>query len=185
MIDNSYLQGVTFYTQKGTRVTNRRNIKLIHVNTKLSLHSHGIGYWYSSGWEITGYWARDNNDWFNIETTNGSEITNGSTVYFNHLLTNSSINIVSNMLSPITRQLLCRGSPNNRSPAFQFRIEVVNSFNLDNNLNVGDIVRFVNVGTNATLHSHGLRLRSGSYQQEVTGFQARDSNDFWVVIEAN
>jgi len=45
-------------------------------------------------------------------------------------------------------------------------------------------IKFINVATNCTLHSHGTSGKNIDSLQEVTCFKERDDNDYWVITEA-
>ncbi|KAJ5077546.1 hypothetical protein M0811_05645 [Anaeramoeba ignava] len=45
----------------------------------------------------------------------------------------------------------------------------------------GDVIKLRHKNTGKRLHSHPLNYNTGSKQQEVTGFDGNDDNDWWVV----
>jgi glucan-binding YG repeat protein len=182
---NNVHSGIPFYTFIGTQVLAGRRVKIIHWNTKKVLHSHGSRYNTGSReQEVTGYWTRDDNDWFYVDVVSGG-VVNGGVISLRHQSTGRSIFIDNGQRSPASNQLECSTRPRNGSDErFNFRIEMNNSWFGDNNLRIGDLIRLINVGTNAALHSHGIN-NYVSQQQEVTGFGGRDTNDLWIVVETN
>lgn len=66
---------------------------------------------------------------------------------------------------------------------FLFKVQIVYSPYEDNVLRVGSIIKFVN-GKKIALHSH-LEFIPGTAneEQEVTGFEGNDENDYWTIVE--
>jgi len=183
-LQNSVYPGVPFYTALGTQVLPGRMVKIAHWNTKMVLHSHGNRYDTGSrNSEVTGFWVRDDNDWFTLDVIQGG-LQNNGIIAFRHILTGGSIIIDPNYRSPTTNQFECsnRGRIANND-LWYFRITIESSwFGEDDKLRVGDFVKFINPSNNLSLHSHNLRNRV-TQQQEVTGYNNRDSNDMWIIIE--
>ena len=42
-------------------------------------------------------------------------------------------------------------------------------------------IKLRHVETGHALHSHPIKYESGSRQQEITGFEGRDENDWWII----
>jgi dolichyl-phosphate-mannose--protein O-mannosyl transferase len=174
-------------TQPGL-VQDGETIVIMHKLTNKSLHSHSINY--SSGTrqqEVTGYWGRDPNDYWTINHTNrdlvGTGFSNGDIVTIIHKQTNHSLHS-HNARSPVTGQQEVTGY-SGRDSNDNWKLESISGGTADNcedgYLRVGSQFKLIHVNTNHALHSHGINLRTGSRQQEVTGYSGRDDNDWWVL----
>ena len=182
VMQSQTLLGIPFYTALGTQVYPGRLFKMIHLNTKLVFHSHWNRYDTGSGAsEVTCFWSRDDNDWFIFDVING-DVAHGGVVAIRHWLTGGSVMADAYIASPTTRQGECSNRPRFNSNLFNWTINLVESwYGEDNKIRVGDLITLINP-QNLSLHSHYLRNRV-TRQQEVTGYQYRDSNDLWVIIE--
>lgn len=181
-LNSNVYNRVPLYSTVGREILNGSSIKLMHLNTNMALHSHGNRIPSGSGQqEVTGYWERDQNDWFRIFLISGN-MENGAVVRLQHNQTGGNIFIDNGNFAERSKQLEASTRPYNGDQRFHFRIEVITPSGCDNSLRVGDLIRLVNIGTNATLHSHDIR-NNGTGQFEVTGFPARDTNDYYVISE--
>lgn len=179
----------------GAPVRYRDTIKLKHVATGLSLHSHHIRYTHtgSSGQQqVTAYHGSDSNDYWIIKGPNGQPenykegqpINNGDIIRLEHLNTRKNLHSHGDTPSPLSHQQEVTAFGDNGIGDFNdnWRIEIEHG-GLRLMWQKKVKVRFIYVDTNHTLHSHGEHS-SHEYtanQQEVTCFSERDDNDWWVV----
>lgn len=165
-------------------------VRLQHVNTHCRLHSHAINYQHpgtSGQQQVTCFGGRDDNDDWVIVGPHGSEksyrsgepIHNGDIVRLEHRLTQRNLHSHGGIASPSSRQQEVTafgygaGDSNDN-----WRVELVSGSDLVR----GSSFRLIHVNTNHALHSHsGHSTRWTEFQQEVTGFGGRDSNDLWII----
>lgn len=186
------------YTPRRPRVLTRRppgvkdpvstgdTVKLSHVWTGLTLHSHDLPYTHpgSDGLQqVTCFAGSDDNDrWLLVGTDGtpaGTGLRDGSVVRLRHVSTGRWLRSAAGVRSPLSRQQQVSASDTADASA-DWRVEVVDA----RPWTAGARVRLVHVATDAALHSHRAsdpRLTAG--QQEVTGFRERDVNDWWTVLE--
>ncbi|MCP3686498.1 MAG: hypothetical protein GY861_27995 [bacterium] len=173
---------VPFYTAKGINVKCGQRLKFIHWNLKNALHSHHNRYNTGSRkQEVTSFWHRDDNDWFIIDCND--KLKSGSIIQIRHFLTNKTIFCDSRHRAPTSGQRECHAEKKSNSNYSNWKLEILNNYNGNGYLSIGDMVRFINVETKYSLHSHGLRNRV-TRQWEVTCFHRRDSNDNWILVQA-
>lgn len=166
-------------------------VKLKHVNSGCVLHSHNINYATGSGQqEITCFASRDDNDWWVVKGPHGDHrynaqlgfpIKNGSVVRLEHTLTLRNLHSHSGFQSPGSHQgeATAFGSGGHGDSNDNWVLEV-QGLGTGEYLRAGQTFRLIHVNTNWALHSHaGFYAATG--QQEVTTYQHRDSNDFWVI----
>lgn len=163
-------------------VQDGQTIVVIHKLTNKSLHSHGINYAGGSRQqEVTGFGGRDANDYWTIHHFNrgliGTGFKDGDVVTLVHKLTNKTLHSHGNIRSPVTGQQEVTGF-GGRDSNDLWRLEIKNG---DKYLRTGTHFKLIHSNTNHSLHSHGINLRNGSRQQEVTGFGGRDDNDWWTL----
>ena len=161
-------------------------VKLSHVWTGLTLHSHDLPYIHpgSDGFQqVTCFGGSDDNDrWLLVGTGGtpaGTNLRDGSVVRLRHVSTGRWLRSSAGVHSPLSRQQQVSASAT-ADAAADWRVEVVDA----RRWTAGARVRLVHVATDAALHSHRAtdpRLTAG--QQEVTGFRKRDVNDWWTVLE--
>jgi len=183
---NGPLKNMPWYSTLGTQCKEGQSLKLLHLNTRNSLHSHGINWCGGSRQqEMTCYGARDDNDWFRPTSLSKNGVQNGSKIALTHNLTGKSIYADARNRAPMTGQTELSARPlNTNDQQFCWNLEIHSSWaNQDSNLRVGDTIKLINCGNGTSLHSHGININCGSRQQETTGYGVRDSNDYWVVVQ--
>ena len=161
-------------------------VKLSHVWTGLTLHSHDHPYVHpgSDGLQqVTAFGGADDNDrWLLVGTAGtpaGTDLHDGSVVRLRHVSTGRWLHSAAGVPSPLSHQQEVSASDTADADA-DWRVEVAD----DRPWTAGARVRLVHVATNAALHSHhasDARLTAG--QQEVTAYGERDVNDWWTVLE--
>ncbi|MDQ0375699.1 MIR domain-containing protein [Cellulomonas humilata] len=186
------------YTPRRPRVLTRKppgvkdpvstgdTVKLSHVWTGLTLHSHDLPYTHPGTdglQQVTCFEGSDDNDRWLLVGTNGTpagtDLRDGSVVRLRHLSTGRWLRSSAGVQSPLSHQQQVSAS-DTADAAADWRVEVVDA----RPWTAGARVRLVHVATDAALHSHRAsdpRLTAG--QQEVTGFRKRDVNDWWTVLE--
>jgi len=168
------------------QVSTGDTVKLSHVWTGLTLHSHDRAYVHpgSDGLQqVTAFGGADDNDrWLLVGTAGtpaGTDLRDGSVIRLRHVSTGRWLRSASGVPSPLSHQQEVSASDIADDQA-DWRVEVID----DRPWTAGARVRLVHVATNAALHSHrasDARLTAG--QQEVTGYAKRDVNDWWTVLE--
>jgi hypothetical protein len=168
-------------------------IKLSHVWSGFSLHSHGWNYGHtgtSGQQQVTAWDWHDDNDWWRVKGPHGQPenyragqpVQNGHIIRLEHVPTRKNLHSHSGFPSPVTRQqeVTCFGSAGIGDGNDNWRVELeVSTWDVRKRL------RLIHVPTNHALHSH----RGYSHptwtrgQQEVTGFGSRDANDWWLLLE--
>ncbi|WP_456785912.1 MIR domain-containing protein [Cellulomonas sp. P5_C5] len=186
------------YTPRRPRVLTRKapdgkdpvstgdTVKLSHVWTGLTLHSHDLPYTHPGTdglQQVTCFGGSDDNDrWLLVGTAGtpaGTDLRDGSVVRLRHVSTGRWLRSSAGVQSPLSKQQQVSASDTADAGA-DWRVEVVDS----RPWTAGARVRLVHVATDASLHSHHAsdpRLTAG--QQEVTGYRKRDVNDWWTVLE--
>ncbi|GIG21425.1 hypothetical protein Cch01nite_21490 [Cellulomonas chitinilytica] len=167
-------------------------LKLSHVWTGRSLHSHPAVYTHpgtSGQQQVTTYGGSDDNDLWRLAAPHGTppddggrELTDGDVVRLRHVRTGRNLHSHAGFPSPLTGQqeVTAFGTDGVGDGNDDWRVEVDGG----GAWLAGSRVRLVHVATGAALHSHresDPRLTSG--QDEVTGFDGRDQNDWWTVLE--
>jgi dolichyl-phosphate-mannose--protein O-mannosyl transferase len=155
-------------------------LTIIHRNTRMSLHSHNIRYLQGSKQqEVTCYWHRDSNDYWILRHANrryvGTGFMNGDIILLFHKNTGKALhshNIKSSVTGQQEVSAFWRRDAND-----YWRLDTMGKRYLRKGFNF----RLFHKNTNKSLHSHHPRLRNGSKQQEVTGYNRRDSNDYWYI----
>ena len=159
-------------------------IRIKHKNTRKSLHSHGIRYHQGSHQqEVTGYHGRDSNDLWIIRHKRGNKLyfNNRDIVKLTHRNTKKNLHS-HHIRSPVSHQQeVSAYGRNGRGDGNDYWRVIIRR---RSRLTRGHYFRLQHVNTGRFLHSHGLRLRNGSRQQEVTAYHHRDSNDYWYVQDA-
>ncbi|WP_421735115.1 MIR domain-containing protein [Cellulomonas sp.] len=186
------------YTPRRPRVLTKRppgvkdqvstgdTVKLSHVWTGLTLHSHDHPYTHRDTdglQQVTCFGGSDDNDrWLLVGTAGtpaGTPLRDGSVLRLRHVSTGRWLRSAHGIPSPLTHQqeVSAIDTPDDSA---DWRVEVID----DRPWTAGARVRIVHVATGAALHSHRAsdpRLTAG--QQEVTGYPERDVNDWWTVLE--
>ncbi|MGY4645178.1 MIR domain-containing protein [Cellulomonas sp. URHB0016] len=177
------------------RLTVGTTVKLSHAWTGRTLHSHPAVYTHpgSSGQQqVTTFGGSDDGDLWRLTGPHGSApdapggggnaLTDGDVVRLRHVRTGRNLHSHAGFPSPLTGQ----------QEVTAFGTDGVGDHNDDWRVEVdgggpwlaGSRLRLVHVATGRALHSHhrsDARLTSG--QDEVTGFDGRDQNDWWTVLE--
>ena len=172
------------------RLTYGATIKLSHVFTGRTLHSHALNYGHSgtSGQQqVTAFEGADDNDLWRIKTAhgqpdrNGQPVRGGDVIRLEHVLTRRNLHSHSGHPSPVTRQqeVTCFGNGGQGDGNDNWKVELSGDWFAKQRL------RLVHVATNHALHSHAgpSHPQHTAGQQEVTGFSGRDDNDWWAVLE--
>ncbi|NEQ27353.1 MAG: hypothetical protein F6K28_51790, partial [Microcoleus sp. SIO2G3] len=166
-------------------------IKLRHVLTTRSLHSHRFSYGHpgTSGQQVTAYEGSDDNDLWIVKPAQGQGdrsgqlIQNGEIIRLQHVLTGRNLHSHAGHSSPVTRQqeVTCFGDNGNGDDNDHWRVELTQGSNWQSN----SVLRLIHINTNCALHSHQgfSHSRWTMGQQEVTAFGGRDENDLWQVSE--
>lgn len=193
-INEKSLQGIyNLYT--GVPVRYRDTVKLKHVATELSLHSHDTKYAHtgSSGQQqVTAYHGSDSNDYWIIKGPNGQPenykegqpISDGDVIRLEHLNTKRNLHSHGGIRSPLSNQQEVTAYGDSGIGDFNdnWRIEIEHG-------TIRPIwqkkakIRFIHVDTNHALHSHHghSSYEYTADQQEVTCFPGRDDNDWWII----
>lgn len=166
-------------------------VRLVHDATKHALHSHNIPLCHpgtSQQQQVTAFGGNDANDLWVVKAENGMSefarrsevVTSGSIVRLEHRSTRKNLHSHADFPSPVTRQqeVTAFGQDGVGDANDNWRVDVADG----GVWREGVPIRLVHLGTNVALHSHtGHRHdKFTSGQQEVTGFQERDDNDYWV-----
>ncbi|WP_121609810.1 MIR domain-containing protein [Mesobacillus foraminis] len=171
-----------------------QTIKLSHLMTGLTLHSHALYYGHSrsSGQQqVTCFRGADDNDLWKVKGPHGTQanhrsnepVQHGDVIRLEHVLTQLNLHSHSGHPSPVTGQqeVTCFGSGGQGDSNDNWRVEVEGG----GQWNGQRRVRLIHLNTNHALHSHrghsDSRWTAG--QQEVTGFGGRDDNDWWWLLE--
>lgn len=162
---------------------------LRHAATRHRLHSHPFYYGHpgSSGQQqVTAFAGADGNDYWKVMTGHGAPmrrgvVKDGDVIRLMHVATGRNLHSHGGFPSPVTGQqeVTCFGSSGVGDGNDDWRVEVEGGGQWLS----GSRVRLVHVATAAALHSHyGFSHPAWTRgQQEVTGFSARDDNDWWLV----
>jgi hypothetical protein len=168
-------------------------IKLSHVWSGSTLHSHGWNYEHpgtSGQQQVTAWDWHDDNDWFRVKGPHGQPenyrvgepVQNGHIIRLEHVQTRKHLHSHSGFPSPVTHQqeVTCFGNAGIGDGNDNWRVELeVSPWDVNRRL------KLIHVPTNYALHSH----RGYSHptwtrgQQEVTCFGSRDANDWWLLLE--
>ena len=168
----------------------RAMIKLIHVQTNLSLHSHKRNYPHSQSsgqQQVTAFAGSNDDDYWTVKGAhnygemynNGEPVQHGEIIRLEHITTRKNLHSHRDGSSPMSHQ----------QEVTAFGQDGIGDTN-DNwkvDLDGGGIwlegtkVRLIHVATDAALHSHsGYNLPEwGFYQQEVTCYGDRNQDDWW------
>ncbi|MCM3569915.1 MIR domain-containing protein [Neobacillus mesonae] len=171
-----------------------QTIKISHLMTGLTLHSHALNYGHSGSsgqQQITCFNGADDNDLWRIKGPHGTQanyranevVQHGDIIRLEHVLTKRNLHSHSGHPSPVTHQqeVTCFGSDGQGDSNDNWRVEVDGG----GQWTAQRRLRLVHINTNHSLHSHrghsDSRWTAG--QQEVTGFGSRDDNDWWWLLE--
>jgi hypothetical protein len=172
----------------------RNIIKMRHLLTTNTLHSHALNYGHpgtSGQQQVTAFAGSDDNDLWRVKGPDGQSdnfkegepVQHGDAIRLEHVLTGRNLHSHGGFPSPVTGQqeVTCYGNNGIGDANDNWRIEIEGGGTWDS----GKRLRLIHVLTNHALHSH----RGFSHpqwtagQQEVTGFAGRDDNDWWSLFE--
>jgi hypothetical protein len=171
-----------------------QTIKVSHLWTGRTLHSHALSYGHAGGsgqQQVTCFEGADDNDLWRVKGPHGTAadhrsgevVSHGDVVRLEHVLTRCNLHSHPGLPSPVTRQqeVTGFGSGGEGDSNDDWRVEVDGGGPWDARRRV----RLIHQNTDHALHSHaGLRdARWTAGQQEVTGFAGRDDNDWWWLLE--
>lgn len=168
-----------------------RTIKVSHLLTANTLHSHAINYGHpgtSGQQQVTAFPGYDDNDLWRVlgpagDPRSGQPVQHGQVLRLEHVLTQRNLHSHPGIPSPVTGQqeVTCFGSNGTSDSNDHWRIEIEGGGNWE----FGKRARLIHINTNRALHSHaGFSHPQWTMgQQEVTGFPARDDNDWWSLFE--
>jgi hypothetical protein len=184
-----------FFTELGTAnsdysVSYWSKIKFRHQITGVALHSHSIPYTHpgtSGCQQITGFAARDDNDYWVIKPPQGTvrfgNLRHGDIIQLEHASTGMIMYSQAGYLSPLSGQqeVSCYNTTNAQDTNGNWTLEVDGA----GLLTLGKRFRLVHVNTRHALHSHEdfSHTTFTAGQQEVTCFSGRDDNDWWIAFE--
>jgi len=167
-------------------------IKLIHYETKYSLHSHDRNYEHSDSskqQQVTAFDGSNDDDYWTVKSMhhypeaykNGEDVHNGDIIRLEHRRTRKNLHSHKNYLSPVSHQqeVTAYGQSGIGDTNDNWTIEMEVG---DGELWVEGIkVRLIHHETGAALHSHnGFKLPDyGFYQQKVTCYKERNQDDWW------
>jgi hypothetical protein len=174
------------------RMTTGTTLKVSHVWTGRTLHSHPAVYTHpgtSGQQQVTTFGGSDDNDLWRLAGPHGTPpddaghaLADGDVVRLRHVRTGRNLHSHAGFPSPVSGQqeVTAFGTDGVGDGNDDWRVEVDGG----GPWLAAARVRLVHVATGAALHSHHRsdpRLTSG--QDEVTGFDGRDQNDWWTVLE--
>lgn len=166
-------------------------IRLKHFATGHALHSHGINYSHprsSQQQQVTAYSDQDSNDYWLVKVQHGlsSDRKSGFPLRHNDILRLEHVATKKNLHShfapsPLTSQqeVTAFGTNGEGDANDNWRVEVEGKgvwFEKKK-------IRLIHLDTKKALHSHAGHSHPvfTAGQQEVTCYDERDNNDFWVV----
>jgi len=182
--DLFFAQGVAMPVQYGM------TIRMQHALTGRLLHSHAINYTHprtSGQQQVTGFMGHDDNDLWIVRGAHGhggahGHVHHGATITLSHKQTNKQLHS-HNHPSPAGSGLEVTAFAAAGDANDNWRLEMENG-SKDSTWTMADRVRLVHVNTNRPLHSHPIEFQlapdRAERQQEVTTFDRRDDNDFWL-----
>ncbi len=169
-------------------------IKMSHVMSGRTLHSHALNYGHAGGsgqQQVTCFDGADDNDLWRVKGAHGSAdnaragqpVRNGDIIRLEHVLTRRNLHSHAGIKSPVTGQqeVTAFGENGQGDANDDWKVEIDGG----GEWAARRRLRLVHRLSNAALHSH-LGFRHAQHtagQQEVTGFLPRDANDFWWLLE--
>jgi len=182
----------TSETKSQTIIKYRDTVRLIHFKTSVALHSHNFDYSHegsSRQQQVTGFGGMDENDYWIVKGVHGRDeffnkgvpVKNGDIIRLEHLNTRKNLHSHPGYPSPITQQQeVTAFSPDNNGIGNlddNWQVEVENGGMWE----IGTKIRLIHSRTKVALHSHPVGDKEyTSDQQEITGFNKRNEDDFWV-----
>lgn len=163
-------------------VTTGDTVKLSHVWTGLTLHSHDLPYTHHGTdglQQVTCFEGSDENDrWLLVGTAAGVPLADGSVVRLRHHRTGRWLHSRSGVPSPISHQQQVSAVDDGSLDTWRVELEHPGPWL------AGSRVRLVHVPTGTFLHSHkGSDPTFTAGQQEVTTVTGRDPDGWWTVLE--
>jgi dolichyl-phosphate-mannose--protein O-mannosyl transferase len=158
-----------------------------------TLHSHAFNYGHpgSSGQQqVTAFEGADDNDWWRVKGPDGQSedfqqgqpIANGDVVRLQHAATARNLHSHAGFPSPVTGQqeVTCFGENGIGDGNDNWRVETGGGAWQGNRR-----IKLIHVPTDCALHSHSGHSHAQwtRGQQEVTCYQWRDDNDWWLLLE--
>jgi hypothetical protein len=165
-----------------TPVSTGQTVKLSHVWTGLTLHSHALPYTHPGTdglQQVTCFGGSDDNDrWQLVGATAGVPLTHGSVVRLRHERTGRWLHSRSGVPSPISRQQQVSAADDESLDTWRVELEHPGPWL------AGSRIRLVHVPSGTLLHSHhGSDPVLTAGQQEVTTVPRRDDDGWWTVLE--
>eukprot|EP01106_Pelomyxa_sp_JSP_P002898 TRINITY_DN1436_c0_g1_i3.p1 TRINITY_DN1436_c0_g1~~TRINITY_DN1436_c0_g1_i3.p1 ORF type:complete len:365 (-),score=109.47 TRINITY_DN1436_c0_g1_i3:109-1203(-) len=166
-------------------------LRIRHLTTRAHLHSHNIKWDHpgsSRQQQVTGFDTKDDNDWWIVKGPHdapvpyGHKVHAGAIIRLTHVATGCNLHSHAGHLSPITKQqeVTCFGTNGTGDSNDNWKLELTSG--KDDWHKDEPKFRLIHCNTNHSLHSHDIPQRvAHSAQREVTAFDKRDDNDFWVV----
>lgn len=168
-------------------------LKLSHVWTGRTLHSHALAYTHdgtSGQQQVTAFDGSDDNDLWRLEGPHGTAagegdgraLRDGDVVRLRHVATGRRLHSHRGFPSPVSGQqeVTAFGGDDTGDANDDWRVESDGG----GRWRAGGRVRLVHVATGVALHSHrAAHQQHTAGQQEVTGYDGRDDNDWWSVLE--
>ena len=163
-------------------VSTGQTVKLSHVWTGLTLHSHALPYTHpgSDGLQqVTCFGGSDDNDrWLLVGEPAGVPLTHGSVVRLQHERTGRWLHSASGVPSPISHQQEVSAADDRSLDTWRVELEHPGPWL------AGSRVRLVHVPTGTYLHSHhGSDPVLTAGQQEVSTVPGPDPDSWWTVLE--
>ncbi|KAH6819571.1 stromal cell-derived factor 2-like protein precursor, partial [Perilla frutescens var. frutescens] len=165
-------------------------IKLMHVKTKVRLHSHDMPYGSGSGQQsVTGFPnVDDSNSYWIVRAAldssakQGNSIESGSVIRLQHMLTRKWLHSHLHV-SPLSGNLevSCFGSDSESDTGDHWRLEIEGS---GKTWRQDQKIRLQHLDTSGFLHSHKKKYtRIPGGQQEVCGVREKRAENVWLAAE--
>lgn len=176
-----------------TQVAHGATIKLGHLRTGRTLHSHSLSYGHpgSSGQQqVTAFDGADDNDLWRVKGPDGmppdhragEPVAHGDVIRLEHVPTGGNLHSHAGHPSPVTEQqeVTCYGQGGIGDGNDNWRVEVDGGV-----WTASRRIRLIHEATNHALHSHPgwSHPQWTAGQQEVTAYADRDDNDWWSLLE--
>ncbi|WP_028049648.1 hypothetical protein [Cellulomonas sp. URHD0024] len=157
-------------------------VKLSHVWTGLTLHSHALPYTHPGTdglQQVTCFDGSDDNDrWSLVGPSAGVPLAHGSVIRLRHQRTGRWLHSRSGVPSPVSHQQEVSAADDGSLDTWRVELEQPGPWL------AGSRFRLVHVPTGTFLHSHhGSNPRFTNGQQEVSALGTRDPDTWWTVLE--
>lgn len=158
--------------------------------TSLSLHSHARQYEHpdsSKQQQVTAYSASNDDDYWIVKGPHnfpesyktGEVVRNGDIIRLEHMSTSKNLHSHNGFPAPVSNdqhEVTAFGEDGIGDINDNWKVDIENSGIWEQGLRV----KLIQQKTNFALHSHDKKLPEyGFGQQEVTGYDGRDRNDWW------